>query len=352
MPKALPIKTLPLGEKISEAGAYDIPLFRYHSDICSAPSVSSSEISQIANNGEIYYSRSKYNPEFKPLEEYKAHKRRFNFANAAHARLLLGPKDWHKEDFILIPKKWNGKTFRTRELSEWVWLQEVRKGLICIFESEVDAVDAMAKRVEEHPEAKALLQYGLPEITLCHKIGDIWVKARPDILPVRPVDAKGKIIRKRELITSATKFAFASDVQTDYKTIFDNSPMLCRQAIGKYGYDMKLANVALAAVRLFGIDFSALSFGLVFQSTSPPYGITAVEIDPLGDYMHLLVAKAIYGARQFEKGMSFGGEWEGYVSEILRYTPSGYFMDDLKKLVEDGTYPNLDGKLRVIEGGA
>lgn len=363
MPKALPIKTLAMDAKVDANGVYDIPLWRYHSDICEAPSASSSEITTIASSGEEYFAKSRYNPEYKPLEDYKAHKRHFRFGHAAHARILLGAKDWHKEDFILIPKKWNGKTFRTRDLAEWVWLQEVRKGFIALFESEVAAVDAMAKRIEHHPEANALFQFGIPELSMIFKVGGIWVKARPDMLPVRPVDSKGRVIKKREDLTAKTKFAFSADVLSDYKTIDDNSKGACFRDIGKWGYDMKLANVALAAVRLFGIDFGSLSFGLVFQKSSPPYGITTVEIDPSGDYMHLLVAKAIYGAWQFEKGVAplldplgpqewVGGEWEGYTNEILRYSPSGYFMDDLRKLVEDGTYPNLDTKLRVIERDA
>lgn len=362
MPKALPIKTLAMDEKISESGVYDIPLWRYHSDICDKPSLSSSEVSTCAESGEEYFARSKYNPDFKPLAEYKAHKRHFRFGHAAHAKILLG-KDWHKEDFILIPPKWNGKTFRTKDLAEWVWLQEVRKGFIALFESEVEAVDAMAARIADHPEANALFQFGIPELSMMFKSGDIWVKARPDMLPVRPVDSKGRVIKKRELLTPSTKFAFSADVLSDYKTIDDNKPAFCRHSIAKWGYDLKLANVALAAVKLYGIDFSSLSFGLVFQKSSTPWGITTVEVDPAGDYMHLLVAKAIYGAQQFEKGMSpllnefgerewKGGEWEGYVSEILRYTPSGYFMDELKKMIEDGTYPNLDKKLRIIEGAS
>lgn len=363
MPKALPIKTLAMDAKVNSNGVYDIPLWRYHSDVCDAPSASSSELATISESGEEYFSRSKYNPDFNPLEEYKAHKRHFKFGHAAHARILEGGKDWHKEDFILIPKKWNRSTFRTRDLAEWVWMQEVRKGFIAIFEHEVAAVDAMAARIAHHPEANALFQFGIPELSMIFKVGDIWVKARPDMLPVRPVDSKGRVIKKREDLTPATKFAFSADVLSDYKTIDDNKPAFCRHAISKWGYDLKLANVALAAVRLFGIDFGSLSFGLVFQKSSPPYGITTVEIDPSGDYMHLLVAKALYGASQFQKGMApalnefgerewRGDEWEGYTNEILRYTPSGYFMDDLKKLIEDGTYPNLDAKLRIIEGGS
>lgn len=361
MPKALPIKTLPIGDKIAEDGVYDIPSFRYHSDICDAPSASSSELKTISDSGEEYFVNSKYNPEYNPLADYKAHKRLFSFAHAAHARNLLGAKDWHKEDFILIPRKFNGKTFRTKDLAEWVWMQEVRKGFIAIFESEVEAVDAMAAKIVNHPEANALFSHGVPELSMVFKVGNVWIKVRPDILPVRPVDREGRVIKKRSLLTSSTRFAFSASVLSDYKTIDDNSKWSCYRSIAKFGYDMKLANIALAAVRLFGIDFTALSFGLIFQKSKPPYGITTVEIDPAGDYMHLLCARNLYAAAQFEKGMSplldplgsgewKGDEWEGYVNEVLRYTPSGEFMDQLRKMVEDGTYPNLDSKLRIVEG--
>lgn len=350
MPKALQIKTLPLSDKIHAEGLYDIPLWRYHSDICAAPSVSSSEIRTLAESGEEYFAKSKYNPEYNPLEEYKAHIRHFKFGHAAHARILMGAEDWHKEDFILIPPKWSKKTFRTKDLAEWVWMQEVRKGLIAIFEHEVAAVDAMAAKIMDHPEANALFEYGIPELSLIFKEGETYVKARPDILPVRPVDPKGKIIKKRELLTSATKYALGSTLISDFKTIDDNSPALCKYAITKWGYDLKLANVGLASCRLFDVDFADLTFGLVFQKSKTPWGITTIEVDPHGDYMHMLVAKAIYGMHQFAKGMEpVTGEWEGYVTEILRYTPSGYFMDDLKKMIDSGTYPNLDKKLRVVE---
>lgn len=350
MPKALPIRTLALSDKIHDEGIYDIPLYRYHSDICAAPSISSSEVKTLAESGEEYFARSKYNPDFKPLEGYKAHVRHFKFGHAAHARILMGAKDWHKEDFILIPSKYNGKTFRTKDLAEWCWMQEVRKGFIAIFESEVEAVDAMAARIVDHPEANALFEYGIPELSMIFKEGPTYVKARPDILPVRPVDAKGKVIKKREDVTAETKFALGSTLISDYKTIDDNAPALCKYSIAKWGYDLKLANVGLASCRLFDVNFADLTFGLVFQKSKTPWGITAVEVDPYGDYMHKMVAKAIYGMHQFEKGMRpVDGEWEGYVTEILRYTPSGYFMDDLKKMIDSGTYPELDSKLRVVE---
>lgn len=350
MPKTQLIRTKTLGERMSEEGVYDIPLHTYHKDCLTAPSVSSSELVTLAESGEEYFVNSKYNPDYEPLEEYKGHKRHFRFGSAAHAKIMLG-KDWHKDDFILIPKKWNGKTFRTKDLAEWVWIQEVRKGFIAIFESEVEAVDAMAERIKDDPGANALFNYGVPEVSLCIKVGEIWVKARPDMLPILPVTKAGKVIKDTTALTAATRFAFSATVLSDYKTIDDNSEANCRRAIARWGYDMKLANVALTACRLFGLNFSDLSFGLVFQKHKPPYGITTIEIDPDGDYMHLLVARCLYAAGQFEKGMSIGGEWEGYTAEILRYTPSGFFMDRLRRMVEDGTYPNLDGKLRVIEDG-
>lgn len=358
MPKALQIKTLGAEEKISTAGVWDIPAWRYHSDICDAPSGSSSELVTVAGSGEEYFAKSRYNPDYNPLVGFKTHKACFKFGHAAHAKILIG-KDWHKEDFILCPKKW--KTWRSDDAKEWRWMQEVRKGLIVITERDVEHVDGMAAKIADHPEANALFEHGIPELSMTIKVGRVWIKTRPDMLPVVPVTNKGKVIRNRKLLTSSTRYAFSADVLSDYKTIDDNKPAFCRNAIKTWSYDMKLANVALAAVRLFGVNFGDLSFGLVFQKTTPPYGITTVEIDPAGDYMHLLVAKCLYAASQFEKGLApildefgerewRGDEWEGYTNEILRYTPSGYFMDDLRKMVEDGTYPNLDNKLRVIEG--
>lgn len=337
MPRPIPITTLQPDEKVRRKGAYIMPLWRYHGDCASIPSISSSGLVEVANNGEEFYAESHYNPAapVNTQKEHKVHTPAFTMGHAAHCA-VVGGADW-TEEFVTPPNDFPG-SWRSEKWKEWRWFQEVRKGKIVITKEDIKHVNGMVERIQDHALANALFTNGIPEVSLFHSHDGIIVKCRPDVLPV--------VQDRKDL----DLFHWMADVVSDYKTTFDNSPGNCRSQIIKHGYDMKLANVAWAAVKLFDVNFGDLSFGLVFQKTTPPYGITPVEVDPDGDYMHMLVARNMFAASRFAKGMAVvDGHWDGYLEETLNFKPSGSFMDTLRKHIDEGTYPNIDHKLRIVQ---
>jgi len=335
MGKILKITDLAIDEKVTKPGLYRMPLPLYHSDCAWKESVSSGDAFKLAENGEEYWEDSYYNPKNQDdKSRVKLHKDAFRFGTAAHTK-ILEPQKWI-EDYIPRPSKW--KTWRSEDAKHWRWVQEYQKGLTTIAMSDVVHIDAMAERILKHSLASTLFEVGEPEISLFMETAlGVVLKARPDMLPIYE-DKKTNKVR------------IADNIFSDYKTCYDNSPEACTKAIENNGYDVKLANCAFVACRLFNWNFGDLDFVLVFQKTLPPYGITVMELG--NDHMHKLAALALHGANQFAKGRQvMGGEWDGYTDEIVKYYPPGYSrrtIERLDKRINSGELPNLDGKMRIV----
>ena len=330
--KKLPVTTVQPNSKIKKSGLYDLTLSQYHSDCAWLPSASSSDLKLIADSGEEYYADSYYNEENNDEKaRVKLHAEHFRFGTAAHAK-ILEPQKWIN-NYIMRPTKWN--TWRTADSKHWRWVQEYQKGMTVITKEDISRVDAMARRIADDPICSILFDTGIPEVSMFLETEfGVVMKSRPDMMSLRQ-DKKTK------------KVFLADNVLTDYKTTYDNSVGNCYRDIAKYGYDMKLANAALMVCRLFNIDFGTLDFCLVFQKTVKPFGITPIELD--NEYMFKLAAKNLYAAKLFAEGMAPMGQWQGYSGDIIKYRPNGFYVERMEQFIQDGTYPNLDSKMRIVK---
>lgn len=315
----LNIRELPKSGKITEPGIYNLNINEYHSDICDAPSFSSGDLVTISRSGEEYWYTSPYNPD----REKPKHRPHLNFGNAAHAR-ILDPNSW-QNDYILRPKAF--KSYRGAEAANWRMVKE-RDGLIAITEEEVELVDYLADRIQKDPTAQAIFSDGYPELSLFCRFEDIWIKARPDMMPI-----------------------YDLGFETDYKTTADNSLTQVDRDIDKWGYDQKLANIAWVKRQLKD-DFpdippvSECAFSLIFQKSKRPAGITCVDIFP-EDIIDLtgINLKAAKTAAACMRGTE---EWSGYTDVIHQYRPKPWIVKRRQDLTDAGHFIGVDDNLNPI----
>lgn len=321
-------------ERIKAPGVYQISLTKYHGDCAVLRSVSSGGLVQISESGEEYYETSPYNPDYKPSA--RDHKPHFRFGNAAHA-LIVGGQDW--DERFIVSKNW--KDWRSEKARDWRWREEVRNGKVCLLKRDEEHLLRMRDKILAHDRANKVFATGVPEVSMFVKLmtgvsnEGIMIKSRPDVLPlVEHSKRKG--------------FWYISDnVVSDYKTINDNSIPACDAAIKKYGYDRKLANVGWCICKLFGLEWDDLEFALIFQKTTPPYGITIRDFD--NRYMRMLVSKNLGAARKFEEGIQpIDGKWDGYAEEIVPYRIKKWDYEQLENDIKAGKYPEIDSNLNII----
>jgi len=315
----LNIREFKPGQRITEPGVYKMNINDYHSDCCDAPSFSSGDLVTISRSGEEYWDKSPYNPD----REKPKHRPHLCFGNAAHAR-ILDPEGW-QNDYVLRPKAF--RSWRGAEAQGWRTVQE-REGKIAITEEEVQVVDYLADKIQKDPTAQAIFSDGHPELSLFCRFEDIWIKARPDIMPIYDL-------------------AF----ETDYKTTSDNSLTQVDRDIDKWGYDQKLANIAWVKRQLKD-DFpdippvSECAFSLIFQKSSRPAGITPVDIFP--DDIRDLTGINLKAASIAAACMRGNKEWAGYTDIIHQYRPKPWIVKRRQDLASAGYYPSVDDNLNII----
>ena len=171
------------------------------------------------------------------------------------------------------------------------------RGDIVIRPSELDAVEAMAKALREHPVASALFDraYGKPEQTIVWRDGIVMLRSRLDWLEDSP---RGRFF-----------------LVPDYKTCTDASPATIEKAIGRFGYHIQGA-MQLAAVRSTGRvpDDVMARFLLVFQETRPPYIVTVAEPDATA--MRLGAIRMREGINRYIE-CTRAGRWPGYSEDVV-----------------------------------
>lgn len=187
------------GGKITKPGIYaDVPIEFYHSDCCDGPSASSSNLRQIVNESPgAYWDRSYLNPAVKPedrIDESKA----LLLGRAVH-HLILSQRGFARA-FVIQPKTYfHTKEYETKPWSNGAtdckkWNREQREaGLSILTENDVETIKGMAKTLARDVLVKEGLLNGLVEHSIFwkDKKTGIWLKIRPDTIPVLPVHTGG-----------------------------------------------------------------------------------------------------------------------------------------------------------------
>lgn len=226
-------------------------------------------------------------------------KRSFDIGHAAHQRVLgVGP------DLVVVQKAAKDGTlsdagdYKTTSAQEH--RDEIRaSGAVPLLRKELDAVNAMAAAILEHPLAAVLFdpdRGGKPEQSLFWTDPDFGVlrRARTDWLPAYGAVSSGRLIVPdyKSTATSASKTAIAKSVKS-------------------FGYHQQ-DDWYRAVIR--GLELADdVAFVFVFQETSPPFLVNVAEIDGPS----LRVARELnLRALDVYADCSARDEWPGYSDEI------------------------------------
>jgi len=237
---------------ITKPGAYDgISNEDYHgTEICPAPSISSSGLKLINARSPLHYwLQSPMNPQ-RTARKQKPH---FNLGAALHDILLLGDGRFQKQYFVLP----EGFDPRATKWADYVEARDyaIKKGRFVLSKEQFDTMQAMAEAVSRHELAGALLTAGTPEMTLAAVDPETgcWLRARPDNLP------------------------FNMEIIPDIKTAADASLDVYERAATRFGYFMSAAHYLDVIDLIYGE--AKRSFVLITIEKDPPYVVTIDELD-------------------------------------------------------------------------
>jgi hypothetical protein len=237
-------------KKITRDGVYRMSLADYHGQPCDGPSISSSGLRTIFQKSPAHFwSTSSLNPEAEPQEDSAA----FVLGRAAH-HLLLGEDDFSTL-FIARPETLKGEPWHGNRTVCKAWLSEQDlAGRTVLMPSDIKAIRGMARSLSAHPLVKAGILNGEIEQSLIvkDKKTGLYLKSRPDVIP-----------------NDSGDFA-------DLKTSSVFGPELDKE-IGKYGYDMQAALVAMNYREVFEGRLLQ-SFSFVFVETKAPHCVEVLTL--------------------------------------------------------------------------
>lgn len=196
IPLSLHLRRLGEGQKVTEPGIYDMPIGIYHSQCTDGPSLSSTGIRRLLKSPAHFWKFSELNPHRVEEDDKEA----FVLGRAAH-HLLLGEREFRKH-FTIQPdtyrdpdtgksKAWNNNATVCRD-----WHADMAAaGLTVLTAKQIERIKGMAGLL---PWQKGMTNCGLLntplvaeagalsgeiERSLFWKLGDVWLKARPDAIP-------------------------------------------------------------------------------------------------------------------------------------------------------------------------
>lgn len=208
------IRKIAHGQKISQPGIYEMPINWYHDDCCEGPSVSSTGLRTIALETPLHYWDTSYlNPDRDPDATDELEGDHFRMGRAAHWRML--EPELFKTQIAVRPEIWD--SWRTKDSKEWMRTTQ-REGLTILTPAEMVRVEGIAKALKAHPLHDQGLLGGAIEASLIvrDKKTGIWLKSRPDAMPVE-------------------------GIITDLKILSDCSPRGVERSVNALGYDMQMS---------------------------------------------------------------------------------------------------------------
>lgn len=281
----IPVRTLPAGAKVSEPGVYAIDIDLYHGNCCVGPSISSSGLRKIELQSPAHYFVDSYlNPHRVANDPSDA----LDFGQAAHT-LLLGEAGF-RERFVVRPDDF--PDYRTKAAREWRDAQR-DAGKTVLTPDQVQHIKGIAASLARHPLIKAgLLQGEVERSLLWRDHTGVWLKSRPDVLPV------------------------SDGVVVDLKTAADASPRAMERAILDRGYAMQgaLTGMALKAV----CDIEMTEFVLVCVEKTAPYAVSVIVVDT--NWIANARLQVRLAIDTFAKCLETG-EWPGYPDISTAYMP-------------------------------
>lgn len=266
------------GGQITKPGVYrGVPLGSYHRETKLFPgfSISSSGLRKLIRRPSEYWATSPFNPEPDEDEPSKA----LDFGKAAHA-ILLGDEDFSAH-YVIRPEVIGGKAWQGNRTECREWL-EANSNRTVVTENDLSAIERIAKALRLNPLVRDGLLSGRAERTMVAQSGDIWLKARPDVIPN------------------------ADGVFVDLKTAADVSDDGITRAIGSAGYHIQ-AGLQRMIVRALGGAFN--SFAFVFVEKTSPFDVRVKELTP--ESLDLGERQALAGIKTLKRCLA-ENRWPGF----------------------------------------
>lgn len=283
--KALKLKP---GQKITEPGVYDISIDVYHSQCTDGASLSSTGIRRILQSPAHFWKYSELNPAHEEEEDKEA----FILGRAAH-HLLLGEREFLKH-FVISEYA----EFRSNEAKAWKAAQ-IENGRTVLTAKQIEKIKGMAGLL---PWQKGMTNCGLAntpivaqggalsgeiERSLFFKVGNVWLKSRPDAIPGDSNDFA-------DLKTVSSKSASGVDDRTLSLAVHDRA------------YHVQGALVGMAASEVLQRQMEG--FHLVFVDTGDVHAVATKTLDEADIIAGERAIRTAIGI--FEKCMA-AGVWPG-----------------------------------------
>lgn len=235
------------GGAITAPGIYTgVPIESYHHDISlfDGWAISSSGLRAFISRPSEYWCHSPYNPKRFERPATKA----LDFGKAAHHLLLEGITGF-LDKFAVSPYP----DFRTKAAQEWK-AEEIAAGRTVITPDDLKVIEHIKASLDSHPVIQGGILSGLVEATMAAKFGSIWVRARPDVVPVHAGDF--------------------GDLKSTASVRYED----LERSIANYGYHIQAAVVRMVAQAVMGDGFQFGGFAFVFVEKTPPFDVRIVQI--------------------------------------------------------------------------
>lgn len=324
------VRTLTADDKVTEPGAYRMPMSLYHSQCAPGVSVSSTGIRNAALQSPLAFWRtSDLNPDrYPPKEESDA----LILGKAAHC-LILGDEVF-AENFAYVPEDapkrptstqiaaFERNGFWSDAAKEggpwWEKFEKEAAGRSLLTAEQVQRIGYMAENLSALPEAREALIGELTEISMIwqDEITGLWVKSRPDCIP-------------------SNGFDFG-----DLKTFSPKSSDLmfsAMRAVTDHGYAVQMAMAVEGAERLFGS--TATRCALIFIQTTEPYEPVPLLLDE--DAIHWGRVMFRHGLDLIAHGLKTG-EWPGRAKGFQTYAIPPGLMQRMFEAQAIGELPMIE----------
>lgn len=268
-------------------GIHIMPMAQYLADPCEQPSLSAGIARTLLSQSPLHakWQHPRLSPNYREREETK-----FDIGTAAHSLILEG------DDKVCVCEFNDWRTKAAQEMRE----QARGNGLVPLLAKHYHAVKEMvgvARDFMAKCEISSLIKSAEAERTCIAKEGDIFLRARPDLLSQ---DRK---------------------VLVNYKTTENAAPeTFCRQ-ISRMGYDMDavfyervMKNLGHRSEQFF-----------IAQEVSPPYACSLTGLDNAS--REIAQGKVDLAIAVWAKCMSTGN-WNGYPTRIHYTMPTSWEMSE------------------------
>lgn len=244
------------GGKIVADGTYaGVPIDTYHRDtsLFDGFSISSSGLRKLLGRPSEYWWTSPYNPNGEEPDSKPA----LELGKAAHM-LLLGEKGF-AERFSLRPATYPGDKGEEKAWnanSTWckAWLAEQEKlGRAVITDTDIGHIRRIADALSGKEAVRLGILNGRVERSIFHRAGDVWLKARPDVIP----SSSGDFV---DLKTAASV-----DDEGLSRSIYTN------------GYHVQAGLLRWVVREVLGAD-AFTSFTFVFVEKAAPYDVRIMQL--------------------------------------------------------------------------